>query len=416
MNSTLRKTLPIISLFTLGVLTAASATAAPERELDSRGFLYGKITTRSGSVYEGRLRWNKEEAFWGDYFNADKEDLPYLKYVPREERRRETIKVFGVPIGVSWHDDEGGRMLVARFGDLRRIENERGDDATVIFKSGARYEVNGGSNDVENDTEITVWDRGAGEIRMKWKEVRTVDFLPTPAGLAVPVFRLHGTVHTEDGTFSGYIQWDQDECLSSDELDGESRDGDMSLKMGEIRSIERRNRKSSEVVLRDGRTFVLDDTNDVDSSNRGIYVNDSRFGRVLVTWDAFRRVDFDPPGDSGPAYTDFLPGRPLFGKVSTADGKTYRGRLIYDVDEMETVELLNGHRDDVEYSIPFARIAFLLPESNSSRVVLKGGQELKLADAVDVDRDNAGVLVFEGERDPRYIRWEDVRRIDFEDR
>ena len=58
-----------------------------------------------------------------------------------------------------------------------------------------------------------------------------------------------------------------------------------------------------------------------------------------------------------------------------------------------------------------------VPEStNASRVVLKGGQELKLADAADVGRDNAGVLVFEGEGDPRYIRWEDVRRIDFEDR
>jgi len=417
MNSTLRKTLPLVCLLSLGFFSTASATA--ERARDPRGFLYGRITTRSGSVYEGRLRWNKEEAFWGDFFNAGKEDLPYLKDVPRQERRRrESIKIFGVPIGVSWGEDED-RQLVARFGDLRRIEVERGDDATVVFKSGARYAVSGGSNDVEGGTKITVWDRGAGEIQVRWKEIRTIDFLPTPANLTVPVFRLRGTVQTEDGTFRGTIQWDQDECLSSDELDGDTRDGKVSLQMGEIRSIERRSRNSSEVVLRDGRTFVLKGTNDVDSSNRGIYVNDSRFGRVLVTWDAFRRVDFDPPGDSGPAYTDFHPGHPLFGKVSTVEGKTYRGRLIYDVDEMETMELLNGQRHDVEYSIPFARLAFLLPErTNSSRVVLKGGQELRLEDAVDVGRDNAGVLVFESgqEKTPRYIPWRDVRRIDFEDR
>jgi hypothetical protein len=413
----LRKTLPLVFLLGLGVLPATSATAAPAR--DARGFLYGRITTHSGSVYEGRLRWDKEEAFWGDFFNADKSDLPYLKYLPREERRRpKSVKVFGIPIGIHWGgEDNGGRQFAARFGDLRRIEAGRGDDATVIFKSGARYEVSGGSNDLDDDTEITVWDRGASEIRVRWKEIRTVDFLPAPAGLAVPVFRLRGTVHTEGGTFRGYIQWDKEECLSSDELDGETRDGKVSLKMGDIRSIERRSRRSSEVVLRDGRTLVLDGTNDVDSSNRGIYVSDSRLGRVLVSWDVFRRVDFDPPGDSGPAYTDFHPGRPLFGKVTTGQG-AYRGRLVYDVDETETLETLDGQRRDVEYSIPFVRIAFLLPEkTNSSRVVLRNGQELKLEDSADVGRDNAGVLVFErGQKSPRYISWKDVRRIDFEDR
>lgn len=416
MNAALRKTLPVILLLGLGALPATSATAAPAR--DSRGFLYGRITTRSGSVYEGRLRWNKEEAFWGDFFNADKRDLPDLKYLPRKERRRpKSVEVFGIPLGIHWGaEDRGGRQFVARFGDLRRIEAGKGDDATVVFKSGARYQVSGGSNDLDADTKITVWDRGASEMRVQWKEIRTVDFLPAPAGLTVPVFRLRGTVRTDAGTFRGYIQWDKEECLSSDELDGETRDGKVSLQMGDIRSIKRRSRNSSEVVLRNGRTLVLDGTNDVDSSNRGIYVNDPRLGRMLVPWDAFRRVDFDPAGDSGPAYTDFRPGRPLFGKVTTDQGK-YRGRLVYDVDETETLETLDGQRRDVEYSIPFARIAFLLPEkTNSSRVVLKNGQELKLEDAADVGRDNAGLLVFErGQEKPRYISWGEVRRIDFED-
>ena len=161
---------------------------------------------------------------------------------------------------------------------------------------------------------------------------------------------------------------------------------------------------------------MLKGTNDVDSSNRGIYVQDGRYGRVLVNWDTFRRVDFDPPGDSGPAYTDFHPGRRLFGKVTTDEGKAYRGRIVYDADEQETMEFLDGQKQDVEYSIPFARIAFILPErGNSSRVVYKDGRELKLEEAVDIGKDNAGVLVFDrGEDDPRYIPWEDVRRIDFE--
>lgn len=417
MNSTPRKILPKVLLCALGALCALSAAAAPAR--DPRGFLYGRITTTGGSVYEGRLRWNdKEEAFWGDFFNAGKEDLPYREHIPQKARRRESIEIFGVPIGIGWAEDEGGRQLGARFGDLRRIEIERGNDATVVFKSGARYEVSGGSNDLGPETEITVWDRAAGEMRLRWDKIRRIEFLPVPANLAVPAFRLRGTVHSEGGTFRGYIQWDQDECLSSDELDGRTRDGEVSLKMGEIRSIERQGRDSSKVVLRNGRTLVLEGTNDVDSSNRGIYVNDSRFGRLLVNWETFRRVDFDPPGDSGPAYTDFRPGRPLFGKVSTAQGKTYSGRIIYDVDETETMDLLDGQRSGVEYSIPFARIAFLLPEkTGSSRVVLRNGQELRLEDTADVGSENAGVLVFEpGRKEPRYFSWQDIRRIDFEAR
>ena len=417
MKSVLRKTLPLVVLAVLAGLSSASAADAPA--WDARGFLYGRITTRGGSVYEGRLRWNNnEEAFWGDFFNADKEDTSYFDQIPRKERRRDSIKVFGIPIGISRDDFDDGRQLVARFGDLQRIEVDRGEEATVIFKSGTRYEVKGGSNDIERDTEITVWDRAANEIQVRWKEIRTIDFLPVPAGLTVPDFRLRGTVHTDDGTFQGYIQWDQDECLSSDELDGETHDGKVSLRMGEIQSIERRSRNSSKVVLRDGRTFVLEGTNDVDSSNRGIYVQDGRFGRVLVSWEAFRRVDFDPPGDSGPAYADFRPGRPLFGKVSTQDGKTWRGRLVYDADETETTEFLNGDRHDIEYSIPFGRVAFLLPErSNSTRVIYKDGKELKLEDTADVGDENAGVFVFEeGQKEPRYIVWDDIRRIDFEDR
>ena len=43
---------------------------------------------------------------------------------------------------------------------------------------------------------------------------------------------------------------------------------------------------------------------------RGKYVDDRRYGRVLISWDAFERVDFCS-SSSGPAYGDFPPGRPL---------------------------------------------------------------------------------------------------------
>jgi hypothetical protein len=65
-----------------------------------------------------------------------------------------------------------------------------------------------------------------------------------------------------------------------------------------------------------GREIALSGTREVGRGNRGIYVDDRRYGRVLVSWGAFDRIDFNA-GGTGPAYTDFPRGRPLTGTVTT---------------------------------------------------------------------------------------------------
>jgi hypothetical protein len=399
---------------TLIATALAGCAALPALAADNQGFLYGKVTTREGQTYEGRLRWDDEEAFWGDYFNSAKEENPWLEEAPRRdrERKRRTIEVFGIEIGSigEWeHDDT--RQFIARFGDIKRIEPKRHDEVLVTMKSGTVFTVEGGANDVE--AEVRVWDPSLGLIEVDWDRIRIIELLPTPTSVEVAPVRLHGTVKTREGNFTGYIQWDQEECLGSDELDGETSDGDVSIKMGTIRSIERRSGSSSTVVLHDGRKLVLSDTNDVDSSNRGIYVTDPRYGRVLVNWDAFERVDFAPAG-TGPGYDDFAPGKRLHGTVTVADGRKLSGRLVYDLDESETTEMLDGHRHDVEYSVPFALVAAVVPRQDSARVILGSGEELLLEETTDVSEDNAGLLVFtSGAERPTYVRWEDVERVDF---
>jgi hypothetical protein len=399
---------------------AAPASPASARPVDTRGFLYGRVTTRTGTVYEGRIRWGKEEAFWGDLFQAGKADNPYEDLAPaRERRKRETIKIFGIPIGVHI-ENASDRQLVARFGDIQRIEPRREGKAQVFLKSGVSYQVDGGSNDVE--AKVAVWDRTLGQIDIEWDNLQKVEFLPTPANLPVQAHRLYGTVKLRDGSVPasvrGFLQWDQDECLSTDELDGETRDGDLSVPMGNVVSIERRLR-GSQVKLTDGRTLELSGSNDVNSDNRGIFVDDPRFGRVLVSWKAMDRVDFARMAGTGPAYPDYRPGRPLFGKVTTTGGQTYRGRLVYDLDESVTSDFLDGDLEGISYSIPFARIASVEPQGQkASRVRLRDGGDLQLEEAVDVNEDNAGLLVYEGDgkAKPRYIAWEEVRRVDFENR
>ena len=406
-------TRPVVGTALGAWLILAAGTARPAEAGDSQGFIYGKVLTESGSTYEGRLRWGKEEAFWGDHFDSVKQRRPYVDEAP-ERRGRESFRVFGISIDLPWDEVSDRRSMVARFGDLRRIELLGGDEAILHMKNGSKVEIDGGSNDLGG--KIRIWDREIGEIDVRWNRIEEIEFLPTPADLEVADRRLYGTVETRAGDFTGFIQWDKDECLSSDKLDGESKDGEMSIEMGKIRSIERHTRNSSKVVLNSGRELILDDTNDVDSGNRGIFVEDPRFGRVLVDWDAFERIELTRPDSSGPPYADFAPARPRSGSVTCEDGEVHRGRIVYDLDEAETWEILGGDRRDVSYFIPFELIAAVVPEGrDASRITLKNGERLELEDSSDVGDGHDGVLVFGGEEvDPVYLAWDEVRRIDFD--
>lgn len=408
MRSTLLLALGVALSSPLGGASTAGAAS------DTSGLLYGRVTTTSGQEHEGRLRWGTEECAWGDHFNASKADLPWLDEVPSDQRaRRHTINLFGFEIGIHG-EGRSGRQLIARFGDIDRIDVTGRNDAVLVLKSGRRIAVDGGSNDLGRDTTITVWDAILGQVDLEWRRIDRIQFRPTPRDLPVDAHRLHGVVHTDQGDFRGWIQWDQDECLSTDVLDGETRDGDLKIPMGNIRTIEPRGRRSSRVVLRDGRELVLSGTNDVDSDNRGIFVEDERFGRVLVSWDAFERAEFSDPPGSGPAYDTFAAGKPLRGTVTTRGGRRLAGRLVFDLDEEGSIELLNGERRGIEYSIPFAMVASVTPTgSDRSRIELTNGEVLELEGGADVGKGNAGILVLAAGERPAYVPWDEVERIVF---
>ena len=67
-------------------------------------------------------------------------------------------------------------------------------------------------------------------------------------------------VRTRQGEFTGFIQWNQQDSVSTDTLDGRTRDGELSLRYDTIRSIARHSRDSALVTLLDGRETVLSNT------------------------------------------------------------------------------------------------------------------------------------------------------------
>ncbi|MFN7943179.1 MAG: hypothetical protein U0X73_16435 [Thermoanaerobaculia bacterium] len=396
-----------LASWTLLPLPAAASTAG-------QGRIYGTIETESGNKYTGLLRWGGEEAFWDDHFNASKEDRPALDARDRRSRHRNRdVEVFGIRISGDWSDDWAQRQFIARFGDLSEIRPQRHSEADLVMRNGETIHVEGGSNDLEDD--VTVWDEKLGKLDVAWSKIRSIKFTSAPASLTPAERRLYGKVKTTSGEFEGFVQWDSEECLSTDKLDGETEDGDISIEMGNIRSIERRSRRGSWVSLVDGRRIDVSGTNDVDDDIRGILVEDPRYGRVKISWDAFERVDFVPTDKSGRGYDEYPPGKPIVATVTDAHGKTRRGEIAYDLDETGSWELLDGSSDDIDYSIPFEKVKSVRPlGGRAAEVVLRDGSKLRLEGETDVSDDNGGIGFLKGAAAGDYVAWEDVERIDFD--
>ncbi len=394
--------------------TPAPAKTPPAAE-SHQGFLYGRITTVDGANFEGRLRWGgAEEAFWDDYFHGSKDENPWLAHVPPERlpRERHAIEIFGFELVNRERPIELGRPFMARFGEIARIE-ARGDEVRVTLKSGTVFDLDR-FDASDFDDGVRVWDGTRGVVDLHSLRIRTIELLPTPS-VGAALSRLHGTVQTRQGDFTGFVGWNRHEYVGTDELDGQ-----LGLRLDTIRSISRRSRDSSLVALLDGREIVLADTAEVGDGNHGIYVTDRRYGRVLISWDAFERVDFSP-GGSGPGYADFPPGRPLTGSVTTRDGSRLAGRLVYDLDESETTETLDASSQGVDYTIPFGLIASIVPPGREergaprARVTLHDGEQLQLDRTGDLGERNAGMLIFvDGRPRPEYVPWTDVEQVDFD--
>ncbi|MBL7191692.1 hypothetical protein ISS30_08345 [bacterium] len=369
--------------------------AAPNDE----GFIYGRITTFGGETYTGTLRWETQECFWDDLFNAEKTENEYVKYVKKEKKFS--------PFNFAIH------QFVTRFGDIESIMIKGNRKVRIKMKSGSEYDIRG-YGDVGAD--ILVIDVDFGEILVDWDKIDKIEFLPTPKKVDKLGNRLKGKVTTRVAEYSGFIMWDNEECLDIDILDGDSDDGRIKIKFGKIKSIEKDSYHSSKVVTYTGKSIILRGTNDVNNENRGIVIVDERYGRVEVPWNDFEKLELEPNEDSGWPYSYYKPSGKLSGTVEIFRRDSIHGDIVFDLDEAEGFEILNGKISDTEFYIPFQNIKSITPKTrHSSVVILKNEIELILEDSQDVSDSNNGIIIFTGQKDdPEYISWSKVERITFD--
>lgn len=405
-------------------LMAAFGGAATEAPLESRasasaGLIHGRVTTTSGAIHEGRLRWGgDEEAWWGDYFNGYRQVNPWAGYAVEEYLPTERISfgIFGREF-FGWDSTlRLGRPFMVRFGDIAKIE-PRGRDLDIVLKSGStvtldRYEA----DDVADG--VRIWETHGGVVDLNERAIESVEFF---AGREIadadqPLF---ATVHSSAGRFTGQVEWNRRGSTIRDELHGFAGDTEHVVPFGAIRSIVRTD-EGARIHLVDGEELLLTGSQAVGENHRGVYVTDPRYGRVLVPWAAFERIDFETPSVP-PAYDDFSPGRTLMGTVVLDSGERVGGRLVFDLDEGETTATLDAPRLGVHYTIPFELVSTIsgpahagVPEDRHA-VTLWSGEVIELERDGDLGWLNAGVLVFgDADERARHLPWGAVARIELD--
>ena len=387
---------------------ALCAAMVNPRAVRAAGGIYGTIHLESGKSYTGPIRWDLNEVFWDDVLDAEKREKVWV------EGGFSGVKILGLSVG-----DEDGywthHPFKVQFGNVTAIERKGSSRIRVELKNGDRVEVQATGTDLgESMRSLVVTDQNKGDVDVSWDDVDLVEFSAGPDE-GRDADRLYGLVETSAGGFTGYITWDRDEALVTDTLDGEDSDDKHHIPFSEIREIERSSSRASRVTLTDGTQLRLTGTNDVDSDNRGIDVQVPGLGVVKVTWDEFERVEFQPAPPSRP-YSDFDGGKRLHGTVTDDQGESFTGYILWDLDERNTWEFLDGEYDDIELEIPFSFIESLERESrNETEVRLKSGETYVLGGSNDVDSDNKGIIIELPDGDEIELDWDDFESIQFND-
>ena len=227
--------------------------------------LYGQVESRRGETFKGFICWDIDELFESDILDGE----------------------------------EKGRTRKIPFRRIKAIERRSRSSAWVYLKKGDQMKLSG-TNDVDSGNRgIAVLDPYFGQVTVEWEDFDRCDFLEggeeylKTYGEFDGGYPLYGIVYDEDGeSYEGHIRWDDDETQSWELLDGEYRGLEVDVEFGQIESIERRSSNAAEVTLRNGSSFKLEDSNDVNDENRGIFITTEDGKEIELDWYDFDKVVF----------------------------------------------------------------------------------------------------------------------------
>jgi hypothetical protein len=254
------------------------------------------------------------ELRWRDLDRIDFASAPDGAPPPTAERLHGTVRTrMGVELTgyVAWDMDEtlssdvldgeeGSRERDVVFETIATLERADARSTRVTLRSGEELLLSG-TNDVNSSNRgVEVSDPSFGRAVVAWEVLESLRFHPPAAAADRRAFYdragpLTGIVETRAGrTHAGRIRWDNDEEFGWEMLDGRSDGVDYDIELGRVRIIEPVGSSQARVELRDGRSLLLEDSNDVDERNQGIFVLVEGAETVLVRWRDLARVTFTP--------------------------------------------------------------------------------------------------------------------------
>lgn len=383
--------------------------------------LYGTVTAQNGQQYRGQLRWDDEEALWHNFFRGYRTEftLTERNSSVAAAHRRKQRGITGASFGFMelWKDktDDAELHFECAFGYLVRIVNHRADNyAMVTLKGGRQIQLKGGRGDLGDD--IVIYDqKTASRVELPFGDIARIDFSPTPPGLiSVPGQAVFGEVLTTAGTFTGYISWDLEECLTQDIISGRREGTRVDIAFGNIRTLIAEG-EGSQITLTNGRSLFLNDHDDVDRGNHGIRIFLRGSIAVQLPWEGFVSLNLRSPSFALPRYEDYGTPHALKGRITLADGSMLTGQFVYDLEESLDCEILNGVNGNATYYLPFASVAAVVPRNDRFATVrLRSERELLLGGNPDVNGTNNGILIEATWRNGQFVQWKDIQRVDFE--
>jgi hypothetical protein len=236
---------------------------APEAARPENFRMYGTMSTRSGAEFTGYVTWDVDEIYSDDML--DGEERGYDQEIP--------------------------------FGEISSIERYSSRSAFVTLNNGDEMVLDGGQDVNSSNSGISVSDPALGQVKVSWDDFESVRFHEAETQASYSSFdggqKIFGTVVTADNEeYTGNLVWDQDEAFTWEMLNG-SQDGvEFHIEFSRLASVAPLGAHETLVTLKDGRTFEIGGSNDVDSGNRGIVVQGGDDGNRLIDWDDVREVRF----------------------------------------------------------------------------------------------------------------------------
>ena len=413
----MKKIIQAALISSLTITSQISQAANPEPTL------YGTVTHENGQSVTGSIRWGDQESFLSDIFNGEKLSTTGIEHLSDDEKEAlenhqpgPKAQIGG--LAITFKSFFGKEIKLPKFnvhfGAIKKIEHSNGT-FTVTLHDGSSFQTNDQHNDTSD--EVFVLNTEGETTAYEIEDLSSIVFSAAPENAKTFNDGIYGTVNSELGTFYGRIMWDKDERTLSEKLDGNDESQEHDINFSAIKSIEKVNEgNAAKVELKDGNTLVLKGTNDVNNSNRGIWIDNPETGRVEIKWQQFTKLNIETVDVDWKSFNDYVAqAKKISGTITLKDKQQIKAdALTFDLNQQSQAELFDADMNGSNRQVPFKLIKKITQKNKQAvELLMRNDQQMMAYGSRNVTQDNNGVLATINDKHQWY-QWEEIESIEFD--